>query len=93
MKNKQVVRLTESQLHNIIEESIKKIINEMNYNVPEDEEALQEHLDLISQFMHGYFQGGGMTSSNPYEYLSSAIEQTQYLLSGLNILARRRKSN
>lgn len=28
MRNKQVVRLTESQLHNIIAESVKKVINE-----------------------------------------------------------------
>ena len=44
MNNKKVVRLTESQLHNIIAESVNQILNELNegFGVDREEDGLND---------------------------------------------------
>lgn len=46
MKKKQVIRLTESDLHNIIKESVKKALNEGSYDMNGNFDAEQHNADL-----------------------------------------------
>ena len=47
MKNKKVIRLTETDLHNIIKKSVKKIIKESFHNNPYEDDWDEEKTDII----------------------------------------------
>ena len=53
MRNKKVVRLTESQLHNIIAESVKNILSESHYTsnelTEEDEQCCNRIIELSNK--------------------------------------------
>ena len=54
--NKKVIRLTESDLHRIVKESVEKIVNEMSSKgwSNEDEEMLFKALDMVEWYAGKY---------------------------------------
>ena len=86
MRNKKVVRLTESQLHNIIAESVKRVINESDIENSPYRELLMDINKLrykIDEFTDP-FKIGREQDPELKEFLDNLYEANQYLLRAVN---------